>query len=273
MTASMGEEGAGAAVPGGAAGPAFSEDDLARLASCSAATISSQLHKRGVDETVMVGLSLNCPGRRMVGRARTVRYLPYRGDLAPARSSGLNAQKRAIESLRPGEVLVVDAREEAGAGTIGDLLALRAKVLGAAGVVTDGAIRDAEAIRDLGLPVFHAATNPAVLGRRHVPWETDVAVSCAGVLVEPGDVLVGDEDGVVVVPPGLVAEVARDGAEQERQERFIAERVATGDPIDGLFPLGPAWQERYEAWCRGETGPVGPEARAGDSRAGGGPKG
>ncbi len=88
-----------------------------------------------------------------------------------------------------------------------------------------------------------------MLGRRHVPWETDVAIACAGVLVEPGDVVVGDRDGVVLVPPHLAAEVARDAAEQERQERFVAERVAAGESIDGLYPIGPRWRDAYESWC------------------------
>ncbi len=91
-----------------------------------------------------------------------------------------------------------------------------------------------------------------MLGRRHVPWEQDVAIACGGVLVRPGDVLVGDEDGVVVVPPELAAEVAEAGVEQERQERFIAARVAEGEPLEGLYPLGPAWRAAYEEWRKAE---------------------
>ena len=111
----------------------------------------------------------------------------------------MNAQKRAIEAIRPGEILVIEARGDH-AGTIGDILALRAQVRGAAGIVTDGAIRDSTALAGLDIPVYHAAVHPAVLGRRHVPWETGVTVACAGVTIQPGDLLVGDADGVIVLP-------------------------------------------------------------------------
>ena len=137
----------------------------------------------------------------MAGYARTVRYLPLREDLSAAYGGGMNAQKRAIEEIRPGEVLVIEARGDPTAGTIGDILGLRAQVRGAAGIVTDGAIRDSVALAGLEIPVYHAAVHPAVLGRRHVPWETGVTVACAGVTIQPGDILVGDADGVVVLPP------------------------------------------------------------------------
>ena len=90
--------------------------------------------------------------------------------------------------------------------------------------------------------------HPAVLGRRHVPWESDVAVACAGVTIRPGDILVGDADGVVVLPPAIAAEVLADAREQERQEEFIAARVAQGDSIDGLYPLTDHTRPAYEAW-------------------------
>ncbi|MGH9102090.1 MAG: fumarylacetoacetate hydrolase family protein, partial [Acidimicrobiales bacterium] len=89
----------------------------------------------------------------------------------------------------------------------------------------------------------------AVLGRRHVPWDTGAAIACGGVLVQPGDLLVGDADGVVVVPAHLLPEVVSAAVEQERQERFVAERVAAGEAIPGLFPMGPDWRGAYDAWC------------------------
>jgi regulator of RNase E activity RraA len=160
----------------------------------------------------------------------------------------MNAQKRAVEQVRPGEVLVIEARQEQTAGTIGDILALRAQVRGAAGIVTDGAVRDSAALAALDIPTFHAAPHPAVLGRRHVPWETDVTLACAGVTVQPGDVIVGDADGVIVLPRGIAAEVLTDAAEQEQQEAFIAARVAGGESIEGLYPLTDRWWPAYEQW-------------------------
>ena len=157
------------------------------------------LRKRGLNGLTLDGLRSTRPGTRMAGYARTVRYLPLREDLL-ARYAGMNAQKRAIEEILPGEVLVIEARGDPTAGTIGDILALRAQVRGAVGIVTDGAIRDSAALAQLEIPAYHAAVHPAVLGRRHVPWESGVAVACAGVTIQPGDILVGDADGVVVLP-------------------------------------------------------------------------
>jgi 5-oxopent-3-ene-1,2,5-tricarboxylate decarboxylase / 2-hydroxyhepta-2,4-diene-1,7-dioate isomerase len=168
----------------------------------------------------------------------------------------MNAQKRAIEEIRPGEVLVIEARGDPAAGTVGDILALRAQVRGAAGIVTDGAIRDSAVLATLEIPTYHAAVHPAVLGRRHVPWETDVTVACAGVTVQPGDIIVGDADGVVVLPPGIAAEVLAEAIEQERQEAFIASRVALGEPIEGLFPLSEKRRPDYEAWLARQAGPL-----------------
>lgn len=245
-----------AAAYGGAAqdpGSVVDEATCARLSQVSTATLASQLRRRGLEGCTMDGLRPARRGARMVGRARTLRYLPRREDLFAERGGGMNAQKRGIEALRAGDVLVIEARGEPNAGTIGDILALRAWHLGASGVVTDGAIRDAAALTEVELPVFHAATHPAVLGRKHVPWESDVAVACAGVLVEPGDVVVGDDDGVVVVPPRLLGELLADALEQERQERFIAEQVRQGAAIEGLYPLGERWRAAYERWCETEA--------------------
>ena len=223
------------------------QDILAGLREVSTATLASLLRKRGLNGLTLDGLRSTRPDVRMAGYARTVRYLPMREDLHD-RYAGMNAQKRAIEQIRPGEVLVIEARGDPTAGTIGDILGLRAQVRGAAGIVTDGAIRDSAALARLEIPAYHAAVHPAVLGRRHVPWESDVAVACAGVTIRPGDILVGDADGVVVLPPAIAAEVLADAREQERQEEFIAGRVARGESIDGLYPLGDARRADYQAW-------------------------
>jgi regulator of RNase E activity RraA len=142
----------------------------------------------------------------------------------------------------------MDARQQSQAGTIGDILALRAQVRGAAGVVTDGAVRDRDALADLGLPVFAAAAHPAVLGRVHVPWDLDVPIACGNVLVEPGDVVVGDGDGVVVIAPQFLPALRADAEQQELEELFIAEQVAAGASVDGLYPIGPSWRDRFDSW-------------------------
>jgi 2-keto-4-pentenoate hydratase/2-oxohepta-3-ene-1,7-dioic acid hydratase in catechol pathway/regulator of RNase E activity RraA len=224
------------------------------LNSVATATLSSQLRQRGLSNMTIDAVHAVRPDLRLVGTARTLRYVPLREDLFAAHAGGLNAQKRAVDPIGAGEVLVMDARGEAGAGTIGDILALRTQVRGAAGLVTDGAIRDYDAVAALGIPTYCAGRHPAVLGRKHVPWEVDATIACGGTTVQPGDIIVGDSDGVVVLPPQLAAEVAAAAAEQELAERFITEQVAAGASIAGLYPVGPAWQDEFERWKAHRSG-------------------
>jgi len=220
----------------------------ALLNGVSTATLSSVLRRRGLQNTFIEGVRPARPDLRLLGTAHTLQYLPLREDLFAARGGGMNAQKRAVEEIGPGQVLVIGARGEAGSGTIGDILALRALRRGATGIVTDGGLRDSPSFATLDLPTYHGPAHAAVLGRRHVPWAVGVAVDCGGVLIEPGDVLVGDGEGVIVIPPAIVADVAAEAAEQERQEQFIYEQVSAGAPIEGLYPLGPARKAEYQAW-------------------------
>jgi regulator of RNase E activity RraA/2-keto-4-pentenoate hydratase/2-oxohepta-3-ene-1,7-dioic acid hydratase in catechol pathway len=233
---------------------ARTQEILAEFREVSTATLAAVARKRGLNGLTLDGLRPTRPEQKMAGYARTVRYLPLREDLSAAQRP-MNAQKRAIEALRPGEILVIEARGDPTAGTIGDILGLRAQVRGAAGIVTDGAIRDSTALAALQIPVYHAAVHPAVLGRRHVPWETGVTVACAGATIQPGDILVGDADGVVVLPPDRAADILAEAREQERQEQFIAERVAAGESIDGLFPLPETRLPDYHAWLAQQPPP------------------
>jgi 5-oxopent-3-ene-1,2,5-tricarboxylate decarboxylase/2-hydroxyhepta-2,4-diene-1,7-dioate isomerase len=219
-----------------------------KINSVATATLSSQLRKRGLNNVSIDGLHSTSPDARLVGRARTLRYIPNREDLFTTHGEGYNAQKRIVDDLHPDDVLVMDARGDASSGTIGDLLVLRAQVLGAAGIVTDGGLRDLAIVSGLDIPTYHAGAHPAVLGRRHVPWDIDQSIACGGASVQPGDVIVGDADGLLVIPPSLVEEVVEAAVEQEQQELFIAEKVEAGEAIDGLFPLNAAWKERYLEW-------------------------
>ena len=230
-------------------GTSAAQDILAGLREVSTATLASLLRKRGLNGLTLDGLRSTRPDVRMAGYARTVRYLPLREDLFAAMSAGMNAQKRAIEEIRPGEVLVIEARGDPTAGTIGDIL----------GAARPGPRRGRHRHRrrdqgqrgagPAGDPRLPRRRHPAVLGRRHVPWESDVAVACAGVTIQPGDILVGDADGVVVLPPAIAAEVLADAREQERQEEFIAARVAAGRAHRRPLPPRPtARRPDYQAW-------------------------
>lgn len=220
----------------------------ANLAGVSAATLTHQLQRRGIRSTFLSGLKPIKDGQRMVGVAHTLRYVPLREDLQATYTAGQNAQRRAIESLVSDEVLVIEARGEPDAGTIGDIFALRAMRRGAAGVVTDGALRDTPAIRQLDLPVYHRSSHAATFGRLHMPLEHQIPIACAGVTVLPGDVVVGDGEGVVVIPVALAEEVARDAVQQELEEEWAIERVAAGESTDGVFPIAKSRRAEFEAW-------------------------
>ncbi|AXB43442.1 fumarylacetoacetate hydrolase family protein [Amycolatopsis albispora] len=226
----------------------LTEELKAKLAGVATATLSAQLRKRGYNDVSIDGVTSTRPGVKLIGRAKTLRYIPFREDLFREHGGGYNAQKRAFDALEPGDVLVMEARGETGTGTVGDILALRAQVRGAAGIVTDGGVRDVAAVAALDIPTYHSGPHPAVLGRRHVPWDTGLTIACGGASVQPGDVIVGDDDGVLVIPPHLAEEVADAAIEQERQEEFIAEQVAAGERVDGLYPMNAEWRGRYAAW-------------------------
>lgn len=242
-----------AAVEAAAVGPVLTRELKAKLESVCTATLSSQLRKRGLNNVSIDGLSSTRPEKRIVGLARTLRYVPNREDLFKAHGGGFNAQKKAIDSVNEGEILVMEARGEKGTGTIGDILALRAQVRGAAAIITDGGVRDFAAVAAMDMPTYYSNPHPAVLGRRHIPWDTDITIACGGTTVQPGDIIVADSDGILVIPPALAEELAEDSIAQEREEVFIAEMVQQGHSVDGLYPLNAEWRARYEEWEAGKA--------------------
>jgi len=230
--------------------PVLSPELKAKLESVATATLSSQMRKRGLNNVSIDGLQATRPDRRVVGLARTLRYVPNREDLFKTHGGGFNAQKKAIDSVNEGEILVMEARGEKGTGTVGDILALRAQVRGAAAIITDGGVRDYSAVADLEMPTYFANPHPAVLGRRHIPWDTDITIACGGATVQPGDIIVADSDGILVIPPAIAEELVDDCIQQEKEETFIFEMVKQGNSVDGLYPMNAEWQTRYAEWER-----------------------
>ena len=223
---------------------------LDTLRRASTATITTQLFARGLRNCYLHGLAaVNRSHQRMVGQAFTLRHIPAREDLdvLSVFQDYDHPQRRAIEDTPPGWVLVMDCRGEARAASAGSILLTRLLVRGAAGLVTDGSLRDVAAIEQLALPVFAngpaATTNLAL----HHAVEQQVPVGCAGVAVYPGDVIVADPDGVVCVPRHLAAEIAEPAAEQERLEDFVTERIEQGAPLRGVYPPDEQTLAAYEA--------------------------
>jgi regulator of RNase E activity RraA len=223
-------------------------DELLRTGT---APIASQLLKRGLRNVFIAGSApINRLHARMVGPAYTLRFIPMREDLAVAGSvaNPANPQRATIERVPEGHVLVIDTGGELGAGCLGDILAARLLQRGAAGVVTDGAMRDSRDLRELPLPIFCAGFAAPPSFARMMAADSACPIACGSVAVFPGDVIVADDDGAVVVPRHLAAEVARDAAEQERVERFVRRRVDRGASIVGLYPPDEATMAAYRRW-------------------------
>lgn len=226
-------------------------ETVALLLQASTATITMQLLKRGFRGLAINGVRpMNPAASRFAGPAFTLRYIPGREDICqpPRPTDPDSAQRIAVEGTPEGHVLVIATDRETRAGTLGDILAWRLKMRGLAAVVSDGAMRDAPVLSALDFPIFAAAAAaPASMTNLH-PVEVQVPVGCGGVPVFPGDALVGDLDGVVVIPRHLVEEVARDSAEQERMERFVQLQVRRGRAIPGLYPPNDETRAAYRAW-------------------------
>jgi regulator of RNase E activity RraA len=230
----------------------LSPETEANLRATSTATLTSQLMRRGFRNTFIRGLIASRPDLRMVGRALTLRYVPAREDLdvRVEFDNMTNVQRLAVEAIEAGQVLVIDARGDVGAATFGHILATRIMRRGAAGMVTDGAVRDSPRFPELDLPVYYRAPHATASSAVHHPADMNVAIGCGGLMVMPEDVVVGDAEGVVVIPAALADEVARDAAAQEALEDAIQRRVDGGASIRGLYPPDDATRRDLEARLR-----------------------
>ncbi len=235
--------------------PKVSAETLATLRQVSTATLSAQLLKRGFHQMFMDGILPLRPDLRMVGQAVTLRFVPAREDLAnPEKlASGnfdnlTNKQRIAVETVGPDEVLVIDARNDTRAATLGNILIGRIKARGAAGVVTDGSYRDSPGIKEIDLPTYARGQNANISLTMHYPADMNVPIACAGVTVIPGDVIVGDAEGVIVVPAAVADEIAQDGLEQERKEEFLYTKIVGGASIVGTYPPDETTLAEFAAW-------------------------
>jgi len=227
-------------------------DTIKRLREVSTATLCTQLFKRGFRNVYIQGISrLTRPsGGNLVGPAFTVRNIPAREDLdqLSAFENPNHPQRKAIESVPAGHVLVIDTRGEKRVASGGQILTTRLKVRGAAGLVSDGPVRDSGEIAKMDFPVFCAGGSAPLNLIHHHAIDLNVPIGCGGVAVYPGDVIVGDEEGVVVIPAHLADEVAADAAEQEKLEVFLLERVQNGAALPGTYPPNAETRAAYEEW-------------------------
>jgi regulator of RNase E activity RraA len=219
---------------------------LALLKQVSTATISTQLLSRGLRNTFLHGVK-PLTHHRMAGPAFTLRYIPAREDIdtLDVFKDYDHPQRKAIEQVPPGHVLVMDCRGQTRAASAGGILATRLQVRKAAGLVTDGSLRDTPDIAKLGLPTYSNGASPLTNLAQHHATDINVPIGCAEVPVYPGDIMVGDEEGVVCIPRHLAEEVATAAHEQEKLERFIQFEISSGAPLKGTYPPDEDTLRRY----------------------------
>src|SRR5207249_9230186 len=228
------------------------QSTIDNLRHVSCATLCTQLFKRGFRNVYIQGVSrlTTKPGGNLVGPAFTMRSIPAREDLdqISAFDDPNHPQRKAIESVPPGHVLVFDCPGETRVASGGQILTTRLMVRGAAGLVSDGPVRDSGTIAEMDFPVYCAGGSaPLNLLHDHA-IDLNVPIGCGGVAVYPGDVIVGDNEGVVVVPHHLAGEVASDAVEQELMEVFILERIKVGAVLPGTYPPNAETRAAYAAW-------------------------
>lgn len=223
---------------------------LDKLRLIPTATLATQLFKAGFRHTYLAGVMPLNPHVRMAGEAATVRFVPSREDLASfdAVATSEYPQRKAIDEILPGQVLVLDCRGISSAAAAGEILMERIKVRGAAGAVTDGAMRDGSAIRKMDFPVYSQGVAAPAHVHRHLAVDMNVPIGCAGVLVMPGDIMVGDDEGVVCVPRHVAEKVAQAGLDLEELEAFVLEKIRAGAPLRGTYPPSDEVRAEYEAW-------------------------
>jgi regulator of RNase E activity RraA len=224
-----------------------------KLKGVSTATLASALYKRGLRNQMVQGaVPLSPPkGGSMVGEAYTLRYIPAREDLNPMTvfRNHAHPQRKAVEECPAGAVFVIDSRKDARAASAGAILATRLMVRGCAGMVTDGGFRDSAEIGALAMPSYHQRPSAPTNLTIHQAIDINVPIGCGDAPVFPGDVVVGDGDGVIIIPAGIAAEIADEAVEMTAFEDFVLEQVQGGQKTLGLYPpTDESNLERFAVW-------------------------
>ena len=224
----------------------------AKLMTVSTATLCTALFKRGLRNAFIQDVRpINPQLPNMVGPAYTLRYIPAREDLNPISvfSDREHPQRKAIEECPSGAVLVIDSRKDARAASAGAILVTRLMKRGAAGIVSDGGFRDSPEMAKLPFAVYHQRPSAPTNLTLHQALDINVPIGCGDVPVWPGDVMVGDGEGVVVIPAGIADEIANEAVEMTAFEDFVTQKVNEGRSILGLYPpTDEANRVEFAAW-------------------------
>ncbi len=228
--------------------PPIPDETLKVLREIPTQTLIDALWVKGWPMTYIEGARPLQPGQKMAGRAVTLRFVPHRPDLAADKPRGdKSAEYVAIELCGPGEVLVIDAMGWKYSSIGGDIKFMRLKQRNAGGLVTDGAVRDSKALKEYGFPVYCASTTAKQGPAEFWPWQVNDCIQCGRVLVRPGDAVVGDDDGVVVVPRSMVDEVIDIAHEREAVEEVIKAQLEIEQCSPGkYYPFNDLTWKLYE---------------------------
>jgi len=210
-----------------------------KLKQVSVATLCTALYKRGLRNQFIQDVHpLNPAHGNMVGEAFTLRYMPAREDLNPLSvfQDRAHPQRKAVEECPPDAVMVIDSRKDPRAASAGSILVTRLMVRGCAGIVTDGGFRDAPEIAALAIPAYHNRPSAPTNLTRHQAIDINVPIGCGDAPVFPGDIIVGDAEGVVVIPHEIADDIAQEAVEMTAFEDFVTEQVKGGRSILGLYP-------------------------------------
>jgi len=232
----------------------ISKETLDKLKACSTATLTTQLFKRNYRQQFLVGVRpLNPNAGSFAGEAFTLRFIPSREDkdwdLGDLKKHGDdNMQWEAVEAIEAGQVLMIDSRSDARAASAGNMLMTRMMRKGVAAAITDGAFRDGTEISKMPFPAYCTANTASTRPAYHRAADMQRPIGCAGVAVYPGDIIVGDSDGVVVIPRAIAEEMANDSYEQEQREKFLFTKIDAGAPLWGTYPPNEETLKEYAEW-------------------------
>lgn len=231
----------------------ISQEAHHKLKQVSVATLTTCLFKRGLCNAFLQNVHpLSADQPRMVGEAFTLRMIPSREDIdvLDAYADPEHPQRKAIETIGPGQVMVIDSRNDARGASAGDILLGRIQMRGAVGAVSDGGFRDTRSIAKLGLPVYQQRPSPPTGPMFHHACDFQLPIACGGVGIYPGDIMVGDEDGVICLPAHMAEELAHEAYGMNRYEDWVAIQVAAGRALPGMYPSTAASKVEFEAWQR-----------------------
>jgi regulator of RNase E activity RraA len=242
-------------------GEAFERGDAAlieQLRGVSSATASAMLHKMGIRQTFIEGPRTTLPGSKIVGSVLTLQFMPQREDVASGIAQEYSEQYSALwavlEQVQPGDVLAIQAYGDPYTGCLGEMLITYFKAQGGVGIIADGYIRDWPRVQKIQLPLWVRGFTPNYASQSSLfPWAYNVPIACSRVLVLPGDILIADDDGAVLIPRQIAPMIVQQTLDHEDWEAFSRIRMQQGGALTKYYPLNAEGQQEYEAWRAQQT--------------------